>query len=577
MAKRIRVQAVVVCATGSAALLVASTTAAAAPKPISGKLSRAGYEVIALAPDGGEGTSDLAEPDFRLRPPAKRVSLHLRAADGTYAGPVVLAKERKGKRAAVGVVAGTALGKIAVKAAKGYAKVADKPPERSLDPDQQARARNGVPIGAGSFGRVHSRKANGSAGDRDVDGIPASLDIDDDGDLVLDNIDASAAQGITRSTQAGGCGPSGIYCPVISSVLVANNLVETVNVNAGSTAAQIDTAVSSFGHLRIINLPGSNQPGDVSELDCAGDAGDPRASPPRPPRPGLRYCSSGGTGTVFNVGEPRPAFPGDPGGPFDPDGDGFGTLTPNFFLLHGAVTRDPSRDPSVSQIGAGDPLVQHVTTGGGDPRDCPRPPTAPPIPTCSSFYPTVNYIFATVPALVSYDDGAGNARTVSYPVPPPSPGFIPPGTGGNAFPVRDSDDADSDIEVRLTFWRPQRRPIPEERCPEPDGPLCTADQWIDIGGLTNGANMGGPGCPQSAFTNPDPLWTQSPHPLAPGLTDPAPDRPASPDNKFSYELNLTQCAANGVTFQQGDEKVVAFTARPGAPDFTQLNVAFRHE
>lgn len=83
------------------ALHAASATATAAPKRITGKLSKAGYSVIAVAASG-EGEAVQATPRFKLRPPAKRVSLHLQTPDGVYAGPIVVGvksgRKEKGKK-----------------------------------------------------------------------------------------------------------------------------------------------------------------------------------------------------------------------------------------------------------------------------------------------------------------------------------------------------------------------------------------------------------------------------------------------------------------------------------------------
>src|SRR5207247_2254940 len=155
-----------------------------------------GYTVIALAASG-KATSVVAKRGkFRLRPPAKRLTLQLRAKNGVYAGPIVVGRAKKGKRAIVGVRAGAKLGKVTVKRRKGYARLKGKLPKRFLDAKRQARAKKGVPIGAGRFGRVRSRHAHGGApGDSDLDGIPDPLDVDDDGDLILDNLDHSPTGG----------------------------------------------------------------------------------------------------------------------------------------------------------------------------------------------------------------------------------------------------------------------------------------------------------------------------------------------------------------------------------------------
>lgn len=200
----------------SVVLLAASAPATAAPAPISGTLSAPGYTVVGLAQSGEARTVRVSAGQFSLVPPTEAVTLHLRAPNGTYAGPVVLkdptnsvrkakAKVRKAKRklrrakrtvraaethqqlkrarvrrrraakrlrraerrlerakqiatdrrgsVAVGVEAGAVLGKIAIRS--GYASAGDipKPAWRaSVDPERRALAQRGAPIGAGNFG-----------------------------------------------------------------------------------------------------------------------------------------------------------------------------------------------------------------------------------------------------------------------------------------------------------------------------------------------------------------------------------------------------------------------------------------
>ena len=83
----------------AALVMVASAAPAAAkPKAISGKLSKPGYTVIALTSDGKARAAAAKGRNFKLTPPAKKVTLHLRAANGVYAGPIVVGA--KGKKQA---------------------------------------------------------------------------------------------------------------------------------------------------------------------------------------------------------------------------------------------------------------------------------------------------------------------------------------------------------------------------------------------------------------------------------------------------------------------------------------------
>lgn len=545
------------CLAACLVLLVAiGPGAAAARKPITGKLSRPGYTVIALPGDGRATAARASRGTFRIRPRAQSVTLHLRAPGGVYAGPIVIRGE--GRRAILGVEAGARLGKINVR--PGYARLARRLAGRWVAGVFTARARRSVPIGARVFGRVRSKPPRTAVpGDRDRDGIPNPLDIDDDGDLILDNLDRSRKARAAQSSQ-----PSGEF--FLASWL-DRALDETVNANAPNlTDPQIEAALPSYGDLGIEILPG-----DSAELDC----GRPQ-SRADPGVGGLVYCSPGGTGRIANYPtDPStwPPFPGSRGGPFDPDSDGFGTLTQQpdlppgdsaMFLRHGATS---------AQIGSGDVLIQRVTTDG----------------TERQFPATLQYVFATAPALVSYSDGQGNSATVSYPVaghpgpgcgPPPGCSGPDPGIRGNGFPVKAGPNGD--VVLTLTFWRPQRRPISGE-----PGYSDPPSAWIDIGGLNYRATVADkdPGefsCEQTAFPPPHPNLTPTdptPEPGGGGFRDQAVDQPASPANTFTYTLNMTRClSSKGFSFEPGEERGMGFAAVvPNGIDTAGVSVFFKRQ
>ena len=515
------------------ALLHASAPAVAAREPITGKLSKPSYTVIAFASNGKAKSAPARRSRFSVRPPAKRVTLHLRAPNGTYAGPVVVGRKKNGRRAILGIMAGARLGEIKVR--RGFAKVGSELDERRVDAKRVARSRRGVPIGAGRFGRVRSKPLRATVvGDLDADGIPDPLDVDDDGDLILDNLDqANRGSGARAAQTEGGCGPNGFYCPAVSSYLALANFAQTVNVNAGSTTGQIDATLSSTGYLRF------SPAAESAELDCGGE--------PDPGNPdgwigGLTYCTRGGTG-VASAGGPGPAFPGPAGGEFDPDSDGFGTFPKPSFLAHRATT---------TQIKTGDVLTQRITSGA----------------TESEIVVTLNYVFVTIPALVSYSDTAGNSATVSYPVAADGRG-----TFGHGFPV--SAPPGEDIVLTLTFWRPQRKAIPGS---DPAGA-----EWMDIGHLTYAVGAppsAGGGCPQNTFSSTDPNLVPPSLPLLGfgGLADSKDDAQASQQNTFTYQLNLSQClAAKGLSFDPGQEQMLNFLAVAGATDTAQQTVSFKRE
>ena len=506
----------------SLALLVASAPAHAARKPITGKLSKPGYTVIALAANGRATSVRAGRGKFRLRPPAARVTLHLRGSNGLYAGPILVG--RSGKRAIVGVVAGAKLGNIKVR--RGYARVSGKLARKWIDRARWARARNGVPVGAGVFGRVRSRNAHGPRDDRDLDGIPDAFDIDDDGDLILDNLDRSTA---VRAAQTGNEA-------FTTRLDLAAGLENTGNVNAGSTDQQIDVALPSFGRLDMQILPG-----DSAQLNCGG-APDPNN--PNGWIGGLVYCTRGGTGRVFQPGVVAPPrFPDC----CDPDGDGDATMV-------NSVATDPVLGPlgvkammlahgaTAAQIGTGNVLIERVTAAGVE----------------RQFPTTIQYVFATVPALASFSDGQGPRVTVSYPVAAPDPAT---GKGGglgtreNPFPVKARPNGD--VVLAVTFWRPQRRSIPPETA-----------KWIDTGGLNYQAGIADMGlqCPQGAFSETDPNLTLAPAGTLPagGFSDLAADQPANATNTFTYTLNLSQCLKSPIVpGPNGPQPQPGFTFNPG--------------
>jgi hypothetical protein len=513
------------------ALFAVSAPAAAAPARISGKLSRPGYTVIALASNRNAVSARPRRGRFWLAPPAAQVTLHLRSARGRYSGPVVVAHARKGRRAILGLRGGARLGRI--KVGRGFARVVKRLPKRWVDARRYASARNGVPIGARVFGRVRARLPRAPVpGDRDLDGIPDSLDIDDDGDLVLDGLDRSSA----------GPARGGLAAQAPDEILDLASHLElplerTVNANAAPsesplTRGQIDAALASAGRLLVEVVPGAS-----AELDCGG-------SNQQPPRAeGLIYCRAGGTGSIFRPGLPAAPFPGC----CDLDGDGFGTMagdappggsTRTMFLAHGATS---------AGIATGDVLVEHITRAG-DERQCPPAPSTSNA-NCGSLAATLQFVFATVPALASYDDGSGPV-TVSYPVAAPVQGgpLGGPGTQGNGLPVRGAGPSgDGDVVLTLTFWRPQRTPIAGEACLLNDPPCA----WIDIGGL--------PFTTIVQHLGPLPGGTTVQKPCPQTFTDPAPDRPADRSNTFTFTINLTQClTALGATWNQGDEASVHF-------------------
>ncbi len=514
--------------TDTPAPVVPALAAVAPARPITGRLDKPGYTIVAVAADGKARTAYAADGRFSLRPPTGRVTLHLRGTDGVYAGPVVLRALKRGKRAVVGVRAGARLGPIRVRAKRGYAVLAHKSRKSIEYPRWWARAKHGVPVGANTFGHVRSRAASSARGrDTDLDSVPDLLDIDDDGDLVLDKFDRVSSAQIVEVTD---------------EFLFQSNLTayldQTVNAGAGTLSrSAVDAGLQSLGRLQMNILPGTSQ-----ELDC-GQLQD------RTGLAGLPYCTAGGTGHLFEPGVAQQRrFPDD----FDLDRDGMGAMVPGpegpapgsgnlvMTLQHGARS---------DQIGTGDLLIQRVVRDGVE----------------TQFPAVVQYVYATTPALASYDDGHGNAATITYPAAPGGPG-----TRGNAYPV--TADGSGQVMVRLEFWRPQRASIP----PEPG-------EWTDIGGLNYMVSGGerAERCPASAFTglsaNLRALTAQevSPFDYA-GVKDTGGDQPPNQAYRLGFTLNLTSCLqAAGLPFDVGDAQIFTVSGQtPNGPDSASQGIAF---
>jgi hypothetical protein len=503
-------------------------TALAKPAPITGKLSKRGYTVVALA-ENGKATAKRANGAFRLVPPAGRVTLHLRSKNGVYAGPIVVG--RKGAKAILGVKAGARLGAVTVKS--GYAFTVRKPAARFVGRSIDAKAKRGVPVGVGVFGRVRaaSRGRSGSGRDQDRDGIPGAFDVDDDGDLILDNVDRSATAGAAQAGPPAGPGepPAGPGEPPAAAPTdfrVFSNLKlpmdQSINVNAGAvTDEMIDRTVAANATLAM-QVPA----GELVELDCGG----------------LSYCSAGGTGRALEGG----AFPG----AYDDDGDGLGAIfagtTGDFQLGVGATT---------SEIGSGDAFIESITNGS----------------SVTALPGILNYIFSTTPALATWSDSSGATGTVTYPAAPGT-------TGTTQSPILLTAGPDGHVVATLAFWRPQRRAI--------DG-SGEGSGWVDIGGLgykadiPNGPSSGGPGAPggpgrprcgSDAYSTTDPNLSVS----GDQLVDRARDRPADVANTLTFSIDLSNClSAGSVTWTAGQTLAVDIQAVSSYGDNAAQKVFFR--
>ena len=456
------------------ALALPAPASAAKPKPVAGTLVNFDFAVVAVAYDGKVKRSPGLSERFKLVPPAKRFTLHLRDPAGRYRGPVV-APGRKRGTVVTGFKAGAKLGKIRLK--NGYA-VTKRLPAPALDAARTARAtRGGAPLGAARLGLVRSAASGGGGAglDPDRDGLPGAFDVDDDGDLLLDNVETRAR----ASTHPGG--------DPFHPIWLINLNLELTYIAQRDGLAQ---GVAGFA----LNRHARNRDADPNQFDRAsaltmrlrGELLFPiPADGARMSCAAVPWCERA---TALNhVGR----FPQDhepetidgqvlglmvPVGVFNPINDGVGTTQ----------QLDPARvfgiRPNVdrTQLVPEQQLFQRLPDG-------------------TQRTALVGTIFGTVPALASWSDGAGSSRQVSYPVPDGSPGTV-------QNPELVNPSADGDYRLTLSVWRPQRPPLAGER------------DWVDLGQLdyevvgrsTQQGNRQVWRCPGSlhddaldAFVNPD--------------------------------------------------------------------------
>lgn len=532
--RRLRLSVLALVAVALPLSLAAPSTSAPAKSAltVSGQLDRAGYTVLAVGYKG-KVTSTHAR-SFKLRLGEQRVTLQLIGPRGKYAGPIVVGY--KNGKAIVGVRAGAKLGRIHVLTAKGYARVTKKVRSAWLDAKRVALVRKQVPIGNGrNFGFVKSSRHNGASGaggDTDFDGVPNILDSASSGSRVLNSlaVETAAAGPATRSILAPYAGvledpapgpepaPGPAPEPQIrwmSQIFL--DIPHTLNANAtGVTREKIDEALVANLNIKLPDVP----TGDVVKLDCHG----------------LSYCSNDGTGRAVLNGvfsSPGVGGPESVSEPFpsccSTGGDGIGILRggPLNVVPDG---REFSLDPHAvsTKIGTGDMMTVLVTKDGVT--------TLQPAP--------LDFVFNTVPALKSFDDGTG-IKTIDY-----SAGAGAYGTRNNPMPVKVGPNGS--IKVQITWWRPQRSGI---------AGAGEAD-FMDIGGLVYEfgiqpqgdlipariANDSG-ACSAASYSESDPNLEIVPERQSSGimsgeLTDGSVDQAANSANTLSVTLDIGKCVVD---------------------------------
>lgn len=491
-------------------IMLASDASAAKPVTVSGAVEGGkGMTVMALGPSGAavrERAGAGGRFKFKLSAAqARGATLQLLDAGGQFVGPVVLSgKGRKlylalsGRSVVVGPIARH----------DGYARARKSVTRSALDRKQTVVGdAKGKPIGAGKLGLVRvgggNRRASAAGttpgGDGDRDGVADIVDIDANGNRVIDRFDPKAAQS------------AGLFSTLYTS------LGQSLNVNAaGVTATQIDSLISGEGFFNLIFHFDEGYVRGRTIRSAHVDCGT------------LSYCQRGsGSATISGVSESGPSLPrGTRWVDYTPDGSGL----PNLEQItshdrRNAYAMSIAPRATTAQLRPGNTFDVVFNTDGARVH----------FPTVLSPY------FVTTPALASYSSG-GAETGLDYREIASAPGA----NHGNPAVLESG-------KVKLTFWRPQRQAVPGAE----------AGEYYDLGRLhygvvpnttEPGSSGGGPefGC-KGFFSDMAGGLVDGPttrdtfaDELSP-MVDEAADALPDPARKLSFTLDVAGCLrAHGV-------------------------------
>lgn len=537
-------------AAAAATTLAVPLTATAAP--LSGKVAGAsGGSVLAIAPSGDAVRAPVAANgafSLTLTKRFRGATLHVVNASGGYVGPVVLRAKRGRAHTALAVTRGR-LGTLAAKggwfAARGLA------PRFTLGTYVLA-TRTGRPLGAGRLGLVtvttvkkagiaqnggdgggndggdRGRGGGGAqpGGDTDRDGLPNSLDADDNGNGVLDGNDPAAGSETS----------SGLF------TTVQTRLHTSLNANAaGVTREQIDALVSGDGTFNLAFYVDPAQFRGTTVRSGHVECGT------------LAYCRvPDGTAVISGMSESAADLPrGERWVTWSPDGSGYPNLE-RITGWDGRASFAMGVQPRVGtdRIRPGDVLDIVFDTTTGTIR---RPTTLTPY-------------FVTSPAVTSWSSG-GTSGSITYPVADGAPGT----SEGNPIALGGGS-------LTLTFWRPQRLSVPGAE----------TGTYQDLGHLNYGVTLSTQsrqyGC-RSHITGLS--GTLSARAGSSGdmalelfpLKDSAADAPANPARTLSFTVDLAACLAAAGQPTSGATVNLELTAagedRPGGNDRASQAIAVR--
>ena len=499
-----------------------------------------GYSVLMVGKTGN--STAVKGGKFKLKvsaSAAKGATLHLVSNAGKYAGPVVL-KFSKTAKTGNTLLSGksASIGKIAMKT--GYAVTSGGSATAIASSSKIKVSKTGAPSGAGRMGLPSSASGSGvkvfgvwklgdgdapKGEDTDKDGLPNTLDLDDDNDGKIDLVDDS--------------NPSKA---VTTGSLLFLDISKTINLHAGmsetSMQAAIDAIFKSNNNFWIginMNTAGSDTPDGV-HLTCAAD---------------VKWCAPGSPATLFGTGNNNTAQQKWE----DKKSDGFAFAVPkgngpncddtNMVgnnMCSGATTstnfnRQITPQLPSADVQPGSLFTMNMTKGGV---------------ITGSVAGTLSPYFASVPALKEVEVG-GQVRTVDYSLKSVNGGGAAWGTQSNPFVVPANNKV-----IKLTFWHPQRTGVTD----------AGETKYVDMGGLRYGFYIGvNRVCDSGAMTPLSTSLTSSPSSGDFGhipLVDSSKDQAPASTNLLSFSVDLSKCEGNGApAIGSSAQMVTLIASSPG--------------
>ena len=498
-----------------------------------------GYSVLMVGKSGS--STAVKGGKFKIKvtaAAAKSATLHLVSSTGKYAGPVVLKFSKTAKTGNTLLSGKTAsIGKIAMKT--GYAVATGAATAAIATASKIKVSTTGAPAGAGRMGlpsstsgasvKVFGVQALGdgnepNGADTDKDGLPNTLDIDDDNDGKIDLVDD------TNPSKA-----------VTTGSLLFLGIDKTINLHAGmdetSMQAAIDGIFASNNNFWIglnMNTAGGTTP-DGMHISCAAE---------------VKWCAPSSPATLFGTGTNGAAEKwsdkkSDGFAMGIPKGDGPNCDTTGSPMLGGMCSNSTTTNfnrqfiPKLASadVQAGSLFTVNQTKGGV---------------ITNSIAGTLSPYFASVPALKEVEVG-GQVRSIDYSKKAVNGAGGAWGTQGNPLVVPANNKT-----IKLTFWHPQRTGVTD----------AGESKYVDMGGLRYGFYVGvNRVCDSGAIT---PLSsTLASSPLAGDfghtpLVDSSKDQAPANTNLLSFSVDISKCEGGSVpTIGSTAQMVTLIASSPG--------------